>query len=207
MPTIPRSLCLPILAAALAACGGGRPEPARGTDQAVARGARDREQQHRRRPPCGGDRDGAHRGERCEDRDDDRCEPGERGCGPAPTHTVGGSAMGLIGSGLVLRNNGADDLAIAASGPFTFATPLGSGAAYDVTVAAQPGNPAQVCTVAGGSGLVGAADVTGVLVTCASPPPPPPAGGTADPGFGAGGKVTTDFSGPPPAVLPPLRVR
>ncbi|MGH8187004.1 MAG: NHL repeat-containing protein, partial [Steroidobacteraceae bacterium] len=82
--------------------------------------------------------------------------------------TVGGSVTGLSGSGLVLRNNGTDDLAIASNGSFTFATELASGSTYEVTVATQPGNPPQTCTVADASGTVGSTNVRTVKVTCAT---------------------------------------
>jgi len=86
------------------------------------------------------------------------------------THTVGGSVSGLTGNGLVLRNNGADDLAVAVNGTFTFATPVADGAAFAVTVSAQPANPAQVCTVnnSAGAGAVAGAPVTGVSVVCST---------------------------------------
>lgn len=84
------------------------------------------------------------------------------------THTVGGNVTGLAGSGLVLRNNGTSDLAIAANGTFTFGTALASGATYAVTVASQPTSPAQICTVANGAGTMGNADVTTVSVACAT---------------------------------------
>ena len=51
-------------------------------------------------------------------------------------------------------------------GSFTFATPVASGAAYAVTVRTNPAG--QVCTVSGGSGTVGSANVTGVAVSCAA---------------------------------------
>lgn len=60
------------------------------------------------------------------------------GCGKdsddGPVFTVGGTVSGLVGTGLVLQNNGGDDLALSADGPFTFATVVGNGAAYAVTV-------------------------------------------------------------------------
>ena len=40
------------------------------------------------------------------------------------TFTIGGTVSGLAGSGLMLRNNGGDDLAISGNGGFTFATPI-----------------------------------------------------------------------------------
>lgn len=82
-------------------------------------------------------------------------------------HGVGGTLTGLVGSGLVLQNNGGDDLPITASDTqFTFRTPVAEGASYDVSVNAQPSSPAQTCTVAGGSGTMGNGDVTSVVVNC-----------------------------------------
>jgi len=89
-------------------------------------------------------------------------------CATAPTHTVGGTVTGLLGSGLVLQNNGGDNLAVSATGAFTFSTPVVSGGAYAVAVLTQPTSPAQICTVASGSGTVGTGNVTDVAVTCAS---------------------------------------
>lgn len=80
--------------------------------------------------------------------------------------TLGGSVSGLAGSGLVLQNSGGDNLAIAADGPFTFATSLQTGAPYDVTVATQPSNLTQVCTVANGAGTMAAENIANVGVTC-----------------------------------------
>ena len=90
-------------------------------------------------------------------------------CGgkPASKYTIGGTVSGLSGSGLVLQDNGGDNLPVSANGSFTFATAIDSGAAYTVTVLTQPSSPAQVCTVAGGSGTA-AANVTSVQVTCAT---------------------------------------
>jgi hypothetical protein len=90
---------------------------------------------------------------------------------PAPTFTVGGNANGLGGTGLVLQNNGGDDLAVAANGSFTFARSLATGLAYDVRISTQPTSPDQVCTVASGSGNVASSNVTTVSVSCATPPP------------------------------------
>jgi 6-phosphogluconolactonase (cycloisomerase 2 family) len=85
---------------------------------------------------------------------------------PAPAaYTVGGTVSGLAGSGLVLRNNGGNDLAIAANGAFTFTAALTSGTAYSVSVQGQPAGPTQTCSVASGSGAVGS-NVTNVAVTC-----------------------------------------
>lgn len=84
----------------------------------------------------------------------------------ATTYAIGGSVSGLLGQGLVLQNNGGDDLTQNADGTFAFATKLGGGAAYAVTVKTQPTTPSQTCAVANGTGTVGAADVSNVAVTC-----------------------------------------
>ena len=83
------------------------------------------------------------------------------------TFTVGGTVTGLSGSGLVLENNGTDDLAIAADGTFAFETALESGTAFAVTIASQPSGPSQTCTVAGGAGMIGGGDVTTIVINCA----------------------------------------
>ena len=88
--------------------------------------------------------------------------------GTAPTYTVGGMVSGLAGSGLVLRDNDVDDLLVTANGAVVFATPLDSGAAYHVTVFAQPSSPAQSCVVTGGRGTVAQANVTSVRIFCAT---------------------------------------
>jgi len=88
---------------------------------------------------------------------------------PAPTYTVGGTVTGLTGTGLVLANNGGNNLSISANGAFAFTTALASGATYAVTVITQPSAPAQTCTVANGSGTVASANITNVTVTCAAP--------------------------------------
>ena len=85
---------------------------------------------------------------------------------PPQTYTVGGSVSGLAGSGLVLQNNGGDDLSIPASGNFTFATALASGAAFNVTVKTQPLSPTQTCVVTNPTGTLGSANITNVAVTC-----------------------------------------
>ena len=82
------------------------------------------------------------------------------------TFTVGGGVSGLAGSGLLLRINGAGDLPVSANGAFTFANPLQSGAAYEVTIGAQPTNPAQTCTVSNGAGQIAGSNVTNVAIVC-----------------------------------------
>ena len=84
---------------------------------------------------------------------------------PESTYSIGGSVSGLSGD-LTLRNNGGDDLEIAADGPFAFATEIADGSNYSVSVAGQPDG--QECSVENGSGTVDGADVTAVSVTCAA---------------------------------------
>jgi hypothetical protein len=81
-----------------------------------------------------------------------------------------GGVTGLTGSGLVLQNNGGDDLDIDDNGDFTFVTQVAAGTGYAVTVKTQPSSPAQKCTVARGSGTAVAGGVDDVLVTCTDPP-------------------------------------
>jgi 6-phosphogluconolactonase (cycloisomerase 2 family) len=87
--------------------------------------------------------------------------------GHTVTYTVGGTVTGLSGLGLVLNSNFGGDLAISASGSFTFSTRLPVGATFNVQVASQPTSPpAQYCQVANGTGTIPAANVMSVKVTC-----------------------------------------
>jgi hypothetical protein len=83
-------------------------------------------------------------------------------------YTVGGTVSGLTGTGLLLEDNTGDDLAVHASGTFTFATALAVGSAYSVTVKAQPASPMQTCTVTNASGTIASANITNVAVSCAN---------------------------------------
>lgn len=93
---------------------------------------------------------------------------GGGGAGAGAGYTVGGTVSGLAGSGLVLRNNGADDLSVATAGTFTFTAALANGSGYAVSVAAQPSNPSQTCTASNNSGIIADADVTTVSVVCST---------------------------------------
>jgi Galactose oxidase, central domain len=83
------------------------------------------------------------------------------------TFTIGGTVSGVQGSGLVLQDNGGDNLAVSGAGniSFTFATPLAGGVTYAVTILAQPSNPGQTCSVSNGSGTANG-NVTNVQVVC-----------------------------------------
>ncbi|HLW84627.1 MAG TPA: hypothetical protein VKR60_05380 [Candidatus Sulfotelmatobacter sp.] len=83
----------------------------------------------------------------------------------AATFTIGGSVSGLAtGNSVTLLDNGTDSLTVTANGKFTFKTPLATGTTYKVTISAQP--TGETCTVTGGSGTVGTANVTTVKVVC-----------------------------------------
>jgi hypothetical protein len=87
----------------------------------------------------------------------------------APPLTIGGSASGLSGSGLILQLNGANDLAVGANGKFSFPKALAKGNTYAVTVKASPSAPIkQTCTVSQGNGTIAAAAINNVAVTCAT---------------------------------------
>jgi hypothetical protein len=82
-----------------------------------------------------------------------------------PTSSIKGTVSGLTGT-LVLQDNGADDLTVAANGSFVLSTMMSTGDRYAVTIQQQPtGNR---CTIANGTGTIGA-DATPVAVACVSP--------------------------------------
>ena len=76
------------------------------------------------------------------------------GCNLDGKYTVGGTLTGLLGQGLVLEDNSGNSLSLASNGAFVFSGSVGNSAAYSVTVATQPSNPAQTCTVHNGSGTI-----------------------------------------------------
>jgi len=83
-------------------------------------------------------------------------------------YRIGGTVSGLAGQGLVLQNNGGDDLVIDADGGFRFTQPVASGARYRITVKTQPSDPAQTCTVNHASALVTDRDIDNVTVQCST---------------------------------------
>jgi hypothetical protein len=80
-------------------------------------------------------------------------------------YSISGTVTGLTGNGLVLQNNGADDLIIDADGVFSFATQMIEGDSYAVTIATQPGY--QSCHVINGNGTV-TGDVIDIQINCSS---------------------------------------
>jgi hypothetical protein len=88
-------------------------------------------------------------------------------CSPSSV-TLGGTITGLTAAGLTLRNNGAENLTIAANATtFRFPTPVAVGSGYAVTVFTHPSG--QTCSVADGSSTANA-DVSNVAVTCVTIP-------------------------------------
>lgn len=82
---------------------------------------------------------------------------------------LGGTIRMLNGSGLILSNNGTENIAIAAgSTTFNFVNSVANGATYSVVVATQPTAPAQVCSVSGGAGTVSGTP-SNLIVSCAGP--------------------------------------
>ena len=81
------------------------------------------------------------------------------------SYTVGGTVTGLAaGDSVVLENNGAGDVTVAADGTFTFGA-VPSGTAYAVTVKTAP-TTNKYCAIHDSAGTVGTTDVA-LTVTCA----------------------------------------
>lgn len=108
---------------------------------------------------------------------------GSAGGDGGASYSIGGNVTGLTGTGLVLLDNGGDNLAVAPAGgvvPFTFHTRLADGSTYVVTVGAEPTN--QSCNVANATGTLAGANVTDVVVTCTT---------TTDVAIACGGSMCT----------------
>ena len=82
------------------------------------------------------------------------------------SYTVGGTISGLATSGLVLAN-GNDTLPVSSgASSFQMDQPVAYTSAYDITVQTQP--TGLTCSVSNGSGTMGTAPVTNVVVTCST---------------------------------------
>lgn len=80
-------------------------------------------------------------------------------------YPVGGSVSGLNGAaGLVLRNNGGDDVAVGSDGAFVFPSLVASGGTYQATVANPP--TGLLCAIAQSAGTVTDSAVSDIAVTC-----------------------------------------
>ncbi len=83
---------------------------------------------------------------------------------PPPQFTVSVTVTGLqVGQQFTATLDGSVDVVVSDNGSASFTAQLDDGAAYDVTITAQPAT--QTCTVAAGSGTVQNADVD-LAVTC-----------------------------------------
>ncbi len=71
-----------------------------------------------------------------------------------------------VGSGLVLTNNSGGNVPVSSNSVVSIASGISAGTTYHVAVATQPANPWQTCTVANGSGTVGASNISNVTVSC-----------------------------------------
>jgi hypothetical protein len=95
---------------------------------------------------------------------------------PAVTYSVGGTVVGLAGTGtangpltdnsFALQNNLGNTLSVSANGPFTFATPVALNDQYQVSVFTPPSTQFQGCTTWDYKGVV-TASVTNIVVDCA----------------------------------------
>ena len=91
---------------------------------------------------------------------------------PAQFFTVGGAVTGMnTGNRIMLENHYGVFLEVTANGPFTFSwLPSPTGTAYFVRVFSQPRNAlgfqTQQCTVQNGTGTIGNANVTNIVVNC-----------------------------------------
>jgi hypothetical protein len=93
-------------------------------------------------------------------------------CTPVP-YNLGGTVSGLTINGLVLADGSLTVAVAPGSSTWKFATPIGNGSPYGVTVLAQPsyiddkGNKiTQNCTVDHGTGTMPQANVTDIVVSC-----------------------------------------
>jgi len=96
------------------------------------------------------------------------CSGGGNSTPPPPgPYSIGGTVTNLAGTnaGLVLQDNGGDNLPVDANGAFTFATPILRGSTYKVTVLTQPSSPVQICGVTQGTGTV-TGNVISIVVNC-----------------------------------------
>jgi hypothetical protein len=82
--------------------------------------------------------------------------------------TISGTLSGLATStSVTLVDNATDQITLSTNGPFTFPTPLATGATYAVTVLSQP--TSGTCSVSNGSGTVSTSNVTNIAVNCTVP--------------------------------------
>ncbi len=81
-------------------------------------------------------------------------------------HTVGGTLTGLGSSGLTLKNGAETLRPVAGASSFVFANAIDDGAAYSVSITSQPGSFSSCSLSSNASGVIAAADVSSIVVTC-----------------------------------------
>jgi len=81
------------------------------------------------------------------------------------SYTVGGNVSNLLGSGLVISNNGGSNLPVTGA---TYAYTLASGAQFSFGFVTQPSNPSQTCVFANppASGTVGSSNNASINIVC-----------------------------------------
>ena len=94
--------------------------------------------------------------------------------GPNTSYTVGGTVSGLVGQGLTIellnlatmahRATVLEQIDIVADGAFVFR--ILPSQSYGVAIVHQPHSPTQRCVVRNGQGVIGAANVTNVVIVC-----------------------------------------
>src|SRR5579885_2896411 len=105
--------------------------------------------------------------------------------------TISAAVSGLTGTGLVLQDNGGDNLTITTNGTFPFATKIASGGAYAVSILTQP--TGETCTLGNNAQGTATADVT-VNVTCVAAVNSFTIGGTVS-GLATGGNLVLADNG------------
>lgn len=116
---------------------------------------------------------------------------------PAVFHPIDVNVVGVLGinGAMQLQDNGGDNLKTPKNGPYTFATPIAHGSAYDVTEFVAPGTQAEGCIVWGFSGTAVSTPVNPIpLVDC----------GHDDWTWMAGTSQVDQFGATPPPPTPPV---
>jgi hypothetical protein len=86
-------------------------------------------------------------------------------CGGKATFTIGGTITGLANPGLVLQNDGGDDLAVAAgASSYSFPHSISYGTEYHVTIKTQPDH--MTCVVPVPNGSAGHTTSINVVISC-----------------------------------------
>lgn len=85
---------------------------------------------------------------------------------PITSYSVGGTLSGLSsGNSITLTNKGTDTLKLTADGTYTFPVKLANTALYELSLS-QTTPESQTCISSNGSGMINAANVTDIVVTC-----------------------------------------